>query len=340
MHSHQLIKLIFVLAAFTVSFDILFVINIGPNLRITQFFFLILICYFLVSSISRKTLKPLGYQPLIIWAFFIISFIPNSGYLPKGLGYGAWLILSIGMIFALVHIIPKIGDLKFFISWYIYSFVFVALFGLIQLSAGILGYGQYLLIKTWWIPGILPRINGFSYEPSFFASYLLIGWVMLSYLIKNKVYIFSSFQMKIFFAIISSALLLSGSRMVLIFIFIWFLQYPLFTFWRLMLLKSYKKDLKTAALGLTLIFITISSINYVIENNNPNNNILFSVTQGIGLGGVSNHSVDTRLGGMKAVIEVFKQSPIIGYSLGGLSSAIGSNTALNVNNFSSAKPRG
>lgn len=341
MLSDKLIKIFFVIAVFTVSFDILFVINIGPNLRITQLFSFIFICHFLVSLFYKKTFKPLGYQSLLLWAIFIITFIPNSGYLPKGMGYAAWLVMNIGLIFAIVHIIPNLKNLDFFISWYLYSFVFVSTFGLIQFVGGFFGFGEYLLITTWWIPGVIPRINGFSYEPSFFASYILIGWIMFSYFLKHKLDIIPIYRMKFFYVILTSALLLSGSRMVLIFMLLWFLQFPAVTIWRLLSLSSYKKDLKTITGSLLLMFFVISSVNYIVENNSADGSgILFEVTQGIGLGGVSSHSIDTRLDGVKKVIEIFKQSPIIGYSLGGLSSAIAINEGLSVNDFSSSKIEG
>ena len=62
---------------------------------------------------------------------------------------------------------------------------------MIQFALPVLGLGAPL-VKQWWIPGFLPRVNGFSYEPSYLATYLLIGFVFASSLRRARSALLSS----------------------------------------------------------------------------------------------------------------------------------------------------
>jgi len=330
-----LIKLLFTLGAFTVSFDILFVINVGPNFRASQIIFFLLFCNSFAGMLFKPVVVPLGSISLLIWTFFIILFIPNSGFIAKGVGYAMWLIFNISVIFSLVHAISNSRDLRFYVSMYIYSFTFVASFGLIQFLGGVSGFGGQLLVETWWIPGILPRINGFSYEPSFFASYLLIGWVMVIHFLKNHIYIVSVTKLRICFSIITTALLLSGSRLGLIFMLLWYLQYPAVSIFKLLTASCSRKDIVVIIFSITIAGVI--GFSYISVENSD----LFQVLSfGVGLGGASNHSVDERLDGFFGLVEIFMESPVIGYSLGGLSYALGNLSGVNVTDFTTAKLEG
>jgi hypothetical protein len=330
-----LLKIFFVLGVFTVSFDILFVMNVGPNIRASQLFFLVIIFNSFGSLLFKRVVIPKGIISLLLWLFFIILFIPNSGFIPKGIGYALWLILNIAIIFSLVQTISNVNDLRFYISWYVYSFVFVASFGLIQFFGGLYGYGNQLLVETWWVPGILPRINGFSYEPSFFATYLLIGWVMVAYFLKHHIYLIPVARLRVFFLVMTLALCLSGSRLGLLFMLFWYLQYPIVSFIRLLTTCLYQKDF-------TILFISIATPLIAIYTYNvaASSDLFQALAFGVGLGGVSSHSISDRVSGFYGLIQIFMDSPIIGYSLGGLSYALGNLEGINVTNFSEAKLEG
>jgi hypothetical protein len=330
-----LVKVLFTLGVFTVSFDILFVVNIGPNIRASQLIFCLLICNYFITLLHKRTAVPVGSMSLLLWTFFIILFIPNSGFIPKGIGYGMWLIFNILIIFTLVQVISVPRYLKFYVSIYVYSFAFVAFFGLMQFFGGVLGFGRHLLVETWWIPDILPRVNGFSYEPSFFASYILIGWVMVVYFLKNQIYIIAVKKLRICYLVITAALLLSGSRLGLIFIFLWYLQYPATSVLRLLTSRYRRKDIAVIILSLAIAGFAIFAY-YSVENS-----VLFqALAFGVGLGGASSHSVDERLVGFLSLVEIFMDSPFIGYSLGGLSYALGNLSGVNVTDFITAKLEG
>jgi hypothetical protein len=329
------VKLLFALGVFTVSFDILFVINVGPNFRVSQIFISILVFHSLVNHIYKKSTLPIGAISLLIWAYFIILFIPNSGFIPKGVGYAMWLLFNIATVFSFVQLISSPNDLRFYIPCYIYSFVFVAMFGLMQFFGGIFGFGELLLVETWWIPGLLPRINGFSYEPSFFATYLIIGWVMVSYFIKNRIYYISNKKLKFCFFILTLALCLSGSRLGVFFMGIWYLQYPAFSLLKLILFRGNHKDF--IALFISFVFLLLI---FFIYNLFASSELFQILAFGIGLEGTSSHSIDERVGGFSGLLDIFQNSPFIGYSLGGLSYALGIQEGVSVNDFNTAKLEG
>ena len=203
----RLAHLFFIAAAFTSSFDIFLVFNFGFNFRATQLFLIIPIFISVMISIGYKTTWPLGFSWLVLWTFFIILFIPNTNYLTKSIGYAAWLIFDVLIIYACCQIYSSIPRVLILLKWYVYTFLFVALFGILQFISPIFGFGNALLIKTWWIPDVLPRVNGFSYEPSFYATYLLIGWVFCACLLELKSNIFNLNKLRWIFYIISTILL-------------------------------------------------------------------------------------------------------------------------------------
>lgn len=329
--SNKIINIFLILCFFTVSFDIFLIFDFGPNLRIFQLlsFFIIFISFFI--GLYKPYIIPLGFIPLLIWTIFIFAFIPNSGFLPKGIGYAFWLLLNIMFVFSMVQIINS-KNFNHLFFWYLTSFFFVSLFGLIQFIAGFLGFGDLFLIKTWWYHGIIPRINGFSYEPSFYSTYLITGWFILACLKNNKIPIFNSKFINIYYYVISISIILSGSRLGLLVILIWYARIPFIILYRLVFLK--KIYLKNFYFGLFVIVI-ISIVLFTIFFNN-NFSILTS-----GLNYADNYqSITIRLKSFIDTLTIFYNSPFIGYSLGGISSAIAELNGLNVDSFASAKIEG
>jgi len=175
---------LFFLLALTSSFDIFMKLDIGGfNFRIFYLIEFILICLL----IFKKRIIYIEFQYIMVWAVFNIIFIPNTTILTRSIGYGVWLILSLFVVILFSTIINKLESFTKVFRLYIYSFTFIALFGLIQFSLGLFGIDIY--VQQWWIYKVLPRINGFSYEPSYYGSYLIIGWSVLLYLfIKNNLF--------------------------------------------------------------------------------------------------------------------------------------------------------
>ena len=104
------------------------------------------------------------------------------------------------------------GNLQILLKLYLASYAFVAAFGIVQFISPILG-GPALLVEQWWLPGRVPRVNGFSYEPSYFATYLIMGLVCLGSLRRSGMAEYRSRAWTFVYLLIFLALLICFSRM-------------------------------------------------------------------------------------------------------------------------------
>ncbi|MDX2190393.1 MAG: hypothetical protein SFY32_11065 [Bacteroidota bacterium] len=204
---------------------------------------------------------------------------------------------------------------------YINSFYLISLFGLLQFALGL--FGINLFVQQWWAANI-PRINGFSYEPSFFATYLIIGWSILFYLYYNKIKVVTSQNFK--FYVITLTLLLSSSRTgiaisiasVFLYIFIVFVEN---IFSGKISAKSFY--FITGFVTLLIICACLFIINF--------DKFAFM------LNGIGSHSSNDRIYGTLRTFNTFLESPWIGYSLGGIAPAIAQLQGVIVENQTQAK---
>jgi len=328
------IHFFYFLAFFTSSFDIFLVLNIGGfNFRISQLFMLVPfitgISIFLVSS--QKLILPLGIKWLLLWFVFILIFVPNTTYLQNSIGYGFWLLFNILTVIITPQLFKTYNDIIKLVRYYIYSFFFVACFGLLQFVLPILHLGAPL-VEQWLVPGLIPRINAFSYEPSFFTTYMIMGWVLCAYLIKtNSSFLIPIRKLKFIFLTETVVIILSSSRIGILMIILWYLQYPISTLSQVMRGKLKIKSFQYSLLLLALLSIT----GYIVSNLGTD--IINTILVGTGLADTAAHSVTERQMGATRVWEVFINSPIIGYSLGGVPIAIGRLNVVDVNNMDLVK---
>ncbi len=268
---------------------------------------LYLIEVFLIPLIllKRKNLFPQipGIFYLLIWSLIIALFIPNTTFIERNIGYFAWLILSILLIFLIVSYVNNFNTYIKHIKFLIYSYVIMALFGLFQFLLGLKGISIYT--TQWWIPNVLPRLNGLSYEPSYYATYLAGGFSFLYWLtFARKIYLIK-FQ-RFYVYIILIAIILSSSRIGILAIFFTLLLHFVTTYYRIILGKVNKSIIKP----LTLLILLIIGFTLL-----PNKSLFL---RGTGLENTPAHSVNTRLEDMKYTFQVFLNNPIIGVSLGGI----------------------
>ena len=322
----------FIAAAFTSSFDIFLVLNFGFNFRIAQLFLLIPIGLVAVRAIGHKVILPLGTGWLLLWTISIFIFLPNTSFPERSLGYFAWLLISVLTIFVCVHLFSNSSAILVLARWYVYSFVFVAIFGLLQFVSPIIGFGDLLLIQQWWIPGILPRINGFSYEPSFFATYLIMGWVVCAHLVEAKSSLFVDTHLKIYFLLITLSLILSSSRMGLLMMMLWYVQYPFRFVVRLIGGHFNMRFAKITLISFAVVLLLVATMLYFFGFSE-----LVFLFEGLGIFGGVAHSVDTRNNSTRDTFLIFMNSPIIGYSLGGVAPAIANLHGVTNLNFETIK---
>ncbi len=324
----RMVTAFYVMGVFSVSFDVFLVVNVGFNFRAAQILFAVPIVVGILKA-TKRAKWPIAFNMLLAWSVFVLAFIPNTDFLMRSVGYGFWLMFSAALVFATVQLYSNstIFDL---LRWYVYSFLAIAVFGIIQFVLPLMGITPPL-VAQWWIPDVLARINGFSYEPSYFATYLLIGWIMVMYLLEKRYYLLPKTHLFFIALVLTVAMVLSSSRMGWVMMGLWVVRYPLIFALKLLFLKKTRYARYSLVLALCLIAGTgfLAYIGGV-------GSILF-LLQGTGIEGTAAHSVEERSEGLIDVLRIFYSSPIIGYSLGGLSSAIGALHSVDVSSFDVAK---
>jgi hypothetical protein len=339
LHRFSIITAILIL--FTSSFDIFLVVNAGGNYRLCQIILPPLIVLAIIKASLRRRIPTLGSVSLCIWFLFQVAFIPATDFWPKSLGYCLWLLLNIGLLFAFVQLFSQDPrTLRTLVRWYLYSFAFIAVFGIFQLALPLLGLPG-TLIQQWWIPGTLPRINGFSYEPSYFALYLLIGFVLVSSLRHSRSTLMSSRGLLVIYYLTGLGIVISSSRIGIIFLMAEILiraVRPWVSFFsdfkRLRIVPSKARALIPSLLSMTFI-LTLWGGTAMVLRDNPV--LLLMFLNGTGVSDTAAHSVVQRENAFEETITVFVQHPLIGRSLGGISSAIADVEGNTIRSFEDAK---
>jgi hypothetical protein len=330
-----------ILVLFTSSFDIFLVINAGGNYRFCQIILLPLIALALIKVSLGRSIPVLGFGGLCIWFLFQIAFIPATSFWPKSVGYCLWLLLNVAMMFTFVQLFSEnAGRLRTLLRWYLYSFAFVAVAGIVQLALPILGLPG-LLVTQWWIPDALPRINGFSYEPSYFASYLLIGFVLTGSLRRARSNLLSSRALLIIYCLIACGIVISSSRLGIVFLLVDLLlsqmkpwRHLLSDLRRLRIVPATMRALIPSCLLFAFIFLLSGGLAIALQNNPV---LLLSFLSGTGVSDTAAHSVVERENAFEETVEVIAQHPLIGRSLGGISAAIAENRGDTIRSFEDAK---
>ena len=320
-------------AIFTSSFDIFLNVSIGFNFRFTQICIIASMTLFVLTKRDLRFVVPVGFPYLLAWCFFIFLFIPN-GYLLRSAGYAVWLLFNVLAIILFVQSVRTTEDFRRLYALYIYSFVAVSLFGIVQFVMPLLGLGGPL-VEQWWVRGLIARPNGFSYEPSYFATYLLIGWVITAYHLYNSPSYYPKpvSYLKLAHGVITLAILLSTSRMGIVMIALWYVQYPVKFVLSVLRNLRVKKTVLWICGGLLVALLMVTALIAQIDFS-----VILRLLEGTGLFGTSSHSTTSgRLPTFVETLEVFGKSPIIGYSLGGVASALAEHRGVVVSNLAQLK---
>ena len=327
---------------FTSSFDLFLNINIGPNIRIAQLFALVLVAAALLTHRLGRTLEvPLGGLYLVAWCGVQLAFVPVAEFWQKSLAYCLWLALDIALSFALVNLFAgDKGRLQLLLKLYLVSYVFVAGFGIVQFISPILG-GPALLVEQWWLPGSVPRVNGFSYEPSYYATYLIMGLVCLGSLRRSGVAEFRSKAWTFAYLLILLALLICFSRMGVIFALVELSTAPLTRLWKVVkhpgLMLGFRlsgwKMMATAAVLLIAYSAVSGAVGWFLDDPET----VEILVSGTGLLGTASHSVDEREDRLHGTLLTIANHPWMGQSLGGITESIAGYNGLKPQNFEEAK---
>ncbi len=290
--------------------------DVFANIRISgysfRFFYLleILLLFFLFFK-KKKISFFIGHTFFILWMFFIVIAIPNTSILTRNIGYFFWLIFSYLLLILIISYSQTVEKFFRYFKLYILSFLCMSLFGFIQFLVGLAGIS--LMTTQWWIKGVLPRINGLSYEPSYYGTYILGGTVLLYWLTfveKRKIL---PFQLAITFFIILVIILSSSRIAILSLIFVIFLH-----IFHKFFIPLFKGRLNLTGLRTITFFLIIILIGNIFIFTHLKSFKIFMT--GVGLLGTPSHSVDQRLQATIDTFKIFLNNPFIGVSLGGIPS--------------------
>ena len=329
-----------VLVLVTSSFDIFLVIEAGGNYRFCQILTVVLVCLAMVKAVRDSIVPVLGLLPLSIWLFVQIAFVPVTDFWPKSLGYCLWLLLNLGLVFSFVQLFCYPRVLTIILRWYVYSFALVAAFGIVQFLLPVLGLGGFF-VTQWWVPGVLARVNGFSYEPSYFATYLLIGFVFVGSLRRNRSLLLPPRLLGLVYWITGIGILLSSSRMGIMFLLGDILLSQVGAWWavladirRLRLAPRTLRALIPSFLSISFVGLFGAGASLAVERN-PALALMF--LNGTGISDTAAHSVVQRENALEDTLDVFTEHPLIGRSLGGVSWAIAELRGEKVTSFEASK---
>jgi len=251
---------------------------------------------------------------LFLWMFITLLFTFNTEVISFNISYHLWMIFNVLFVF----LFYQLHDLEqhVLLSLYIDSFVIMATVGIIQFILGVLGI-QLSTITQWWIQGVLPRINGFSYEPSYYSTYMILGWGMCFYFMNfskenlNLKMIFN-LSVKNVYWLLTLAIILSSSRMAIIFIVcIEIFIKLIYPFKNKKIVKATLKKMFLFLLLFLLLILIIVFINKYVYD-------LEFLLAGLGINGGTAHSKMERINKLETTLEIFKNHYLFGTGLGGV----------------------
>lgn len=342
---------LFFLSALTSSFDIFLALNFGGfNIRITQVFQALLICIAIYKLLVDKIIcTPKSFVFLLFFTLCNILCTFHTILPVWNIAYNMWLILFVLMIWAIFTLYRD--RTTRLLELYVASFYLMAIWGCLQFFLGLTGISNWMIMQ-WWVAGF-PRVNGFTYEPSYFATYMIMGYLFSQCCCFFGIYKIGKIALRSLCYISTIAIVLCSSRMVYIPIACMLAFVLVVTIKRLVKKQEKAKDawvefLKQYAIIFVFVFYFFLMQTYLnmqaaatlppnqtpINPPNPIENIqepdiqepniqepkkaeiLF--VRNVGAGG-DYANINLRLKTWKASWNLFLMSPIYGYGLGGIS---------------------
>ena len=200
------------------SGDVWPVLKLGFTFRLAQF--VIILATLIVMLMPRVRLRVIpGLKWMFGFVLWIIFTLPLSLLFQRSVAYVVWTISDFLIVATFVQYFGEPRKAEVLVRWYAVSFIAISTFGLLQLVLGLMGHS--LLIRQWWIEGVLPRVNGISYEPSYYSTYLIAGWVFALRLLEGNVPVPNRRVQWLCAGSTTVALLICGSRMGWLMMLLW-----------------------------------------------------------------------------------------------------------------------
>ncbi len=285
--------------------------------------------------IKKSISVPIGFNFLIVWTFFILLFIPNTTFLLRNIGYGIWLIFHIVLILSFCNCVRSEESALIVMKLYIISFFINSIF---LIGEFIVAYFELFDIPFMPLSfrGRVPRVALFTYEPSYFATYLIPGLVLTIYLwIKNcRIFKKKNFFWLTFFQISGViALFLSTGRSGYV-VFFLFMVYLIFEHIYIFIKN---KKFNVRLIIFIFIFLIGFSILFYIFKRHYGTDVFENIFGGTGIFTKGKASFTDRLNTGYNTFKVFLKHPVIGVSLGGIPSGRGESVGTVITSQAEAK---
>lgn len=324
-----------ILSMIFASGDIWPVVHVGFTFRVAQ------ICIFAATLLlaANRNLTIRSFPGLVgFYAFctWVALTLPFSLFLERSVGYVVWEISDALIVFVFVQYFRTQSAVLKLFRWALIAYLAISLFGFLQFALYLRGIN--IFVTEFWIKGRIARVNGLSYEPSYYATYLIAGWVTCMYLFEMRATIPYPRLQRICLVATTAALLLCSSRMGYVMMALWILLRLSIRPLRSLIRGVAKRSGIRIAIGAVAatVMCLISAVRYrqrllALASALP---FLFA---GLGLMGHSAQSAHTRLESFSRTWTAFAQHPIMGTGIGALPVAIANQTGHGVYDLKEAK---
>lgn len=311
-------------------------ISIGFTFRFSQVCMLLALVLCPVAFYRTPIRTFPGWLWLYAFGLWVVACLPFSLYEERSLGYAVWAVTDVLIIFTFVQYFRTETDLMRLMRYFLMSFVILAAMGILQFALALLG--RPVLVVQWWIPGIFPRINAISYEPSYYATYTLIGWVTSLYLLEKRAYI-PSRRLQCTCAIATTAaLMLATSRLGWAMMIGWIVLRAAIRVCRAL----GRGRIRRRAIISIIVSVPLLGASFLLLA------VLFPrwlqiireasfLLSGLGVLGLSAHSSAPREGDFIMTLRSFMAHPLIGTGIGALPAEIGAARGAPVATLAQAK---
>ncbi len=312
----------------TASFEIFLVVNLGGNFKAAQVASILVAFSMLVRHLvtGEKLILPRNLALLIAVLFLSLIYVPLSTLTGKSIGYSAWLALDILSIVLFINTFRTKVLLMKMLRVFLMSFIFCSGFGISQQMLTFIGI-EAPLVTQYWLGGAFARINGFNYEPSFFSTYLMIGWVFCVYLTEYGEVTLGHRLVKVTLWMTTLALVLCSSRMGWLMMILFFCRWPLYATIHALLRHRVPKPLVYRSVALALVG-GFALIIVLLIFDLKELGIIFN-----GLGVVEDYgdfSAESRKSGYATTFETALDHIFFGSGFGGISAEIAARQGLSI----------
>lgn len=311
-------RAILLLVMLTLSWDVFGVLELGPiTLRICQLFIVCLGLYLgfevLVGRRRKVTVSaPIAYPYIALCLVGFCSVLVSLD-VTKSLLYSVWLVFNgFFFVFVTANVVgTDVRSANWALTAYMWSFIIMSLLGIFQATSAIGGVALPF-VKAWIVPGVLARAPGFNYEPSYYATYLTLGFVLTGRLATISSPFYSRKLMALTHMLTFIALVLSTARAGIVVIALFYgytLLEQAYMMYRGQFNINFSRQMVVLIGAFSTIIVALSAtglINQFVRFFTDLNATFI------------NSSFAPRLKTIYEAIDVFLERPILGVGIGGL----------------------